>query len=345
MRHAVVSEDLAEIASASLPFERMRGKTVLVSGAGGFLPSYMVETLLYLNETRGLGATVLALERDAARAQARFSHYEGRGDLRVVRQDVAEPLEYGGPVDFIVHAASPASPKRYLVDPVGTILPNVIGTRNLLDLAQTKKSEAFLFFSSAEVYGEPDDCRSTVSEAVPGRLDPMHPRACYAESKRMGETMCAAWHRQFGVPAKIVRVFHTYGPGMDLQDGRVFCDFVRDIVAGKDILVESDGRAVRPFCYLSDAVRAFFTVLLLGVPGEAYNVANDEARLSVMELAERLAGLFQSRGVGVQLRGTPQPSTGAVSRCSPDISKLRGLGWQPRHAIEVGFRRTVETYL
>ena len=132
---------------------------------------------------------------------------------------------------------------------------------------------------------------------------------------------------------------------MDLDDGRVLSDFVRDIVAGRDIVVESDGRAIRPFCYLSDAVRAFFAVLLLGTAGEAYNVANDEARVSVMELAQRLALLFESRGVSVRLRGTPQPSTGAVSRCSPDVSKLRALGWEPRHGIEAGFRRTVESYL
>ncbi|MBI3891533.1 MAG: NAD-dependent epimerase/dehydratase family protein, partial [Candidatus Wallbacteria bacterium] len=246
----------------------------MVTGANGFLPAYMVETLLYLNETHAAGIRVLALVRDTARAAARFAAYAGRDDLRFQTQDLGLPLPPALSADVIIHAASQASPKFYDPDPVGTLKPNVIGTANLLDLARDCSAGHFLFFSSGEVYGQPAEPAGLIGETARGYVDPTAVRSCYAESKRMAETMCVAWHHQFGVPVRIVRPFHTYGPGMRLDDGRVFADFVADIVQGRDILLQSDGSALRAFCYLADATVGFFTVLLKGKVAEAYNIGN-----------------------------------------------------------------------
>ena len=167
-------------------------------------------------------------------------------------------------------------------------------------------------------------------------------RSCYAESKKMGETMCVAWQHQYGVPVKILRIFHTYGPGLALDDGRVFCDFVADLVGGRDLKLTSDGMAIRAYCYLGDAVAGYLAVLLKG-KNEAYNVGNSRMAVSVRELAERLVALFPEKEL--RLRHTPPEYAAGhlhngVSRICPDTSKLEALGWEPRHSIESGFRRT-----
>jgi UDP-glucuronate decarboxylase len=347
MRHPIVTEDLEEIAAAALPLDELSGATVLVTGASGILGSYLVEALLHLNDARGARLRVLALARSAAKARARFEHYAGRPDLELLVQDVCAPIAAPGPVDFLVHAASPASPKSYGTDPVGTLRPNVLGTENVLELARAKKARSLLYFSSSEVYGQVDPARVPTKETDVGLVDPMNVRSCYAESKRMAETMCVSWHRQHGVPARVARIYHTYGPRMPLDDGRVFADFVADLVHGRDIVMKSDGSAVRAYCYVADAVRGFLTLLLRGVAGEAYNLANDQAEASVLELAERLVALFPEKKLKV-VKKVEAPSPGymasIVPRTTPDVTKLRALGWAPRHTIESGFRRTVLSY-
>lgn len=348
-RHRVVEEDLAGIVAADLPWRRFAGKAVLVSGANGFLPAYMIEALLRLNETAGgPPARVVGLVRNREKALARFAAYGGRDDLEFVVQDVCEPVAFGGRVDFVIHAASQASPKHFGADPVGTISANLLGTHNLLRLASEKGSEGFLLFSSGEVYGEVDPAKVPTKEGDYGYLDPTAVRSCYAEGKRAAETLCVAWAHQHGVPAKIVRPFHTYGPGMSLDDGRVFADFVADVVNRRDILMKSDGSARRAFCYLADATLGFFTVLLKGESGQAYNVGNDRTEASILELAERVAAIFPERQTRVIRRDSAQGADylkSGISRNCPDVSKIRALGWRPTTTIEAGFRRTIESFL
>ncbi len=348
MRHAIIEEDLQRIASEGLPWAQFAGKTVLVTGASGMLPAYLVEALLFLNEMRpGQHTHVLALVRDGARAQSRFRHYQSRTDLSFVVQDICAPLGISQHVDFIVHAASQASPRYFGKDPVGTLLPNVLGTQQLLNLARDHRVQGFLFFSSGEVYGQVDDAHPLIAERGYGYLDPTALRSCYAESKRMGETMCIAWAAQYGVPVRIARPFHTYGPGLRLDDGRVFADFVSDIISNRDIRLKSDGRAVRSFCYLADATAGFLTVLLRGQDAEAYNVGNEEATISMLDLANTLVGLFPEKRLRV-LRETGRVAPGYLaspfSRNCPDTSKLRSLGWAPRTSIPEGFRRTIGSF-
>lgn len=345
-RHPIVAEDMRKIVSAGVPWERLFGKTVLITGANGFVPKYMLETLLYLNETANAGIHVIALVRNHEKAMRRLGHLACRSDLTTVVQDVREP--YRGPekVDLLVHAASQASPKYFATDPVGTFEANVIGTRNMLEVARNAKSAGFLFFSSGEVYGERANLSVPATESSYGYLDPINLRSCYAEGKRAGETLCACWHDQFGIPAKIVRVSHTYGPGMDLNDGRVFADFVADIVGGRNIVMKSDGSTRRSFCYLADATVAYFTVLLRGNSGEAYNVGSD-SECSILDLAEMLCGIFPERNLKVIRQERNQDDTYVASAIAGghfDLSKIRSLGWEPTTSIEEGFKRTVRSY-
>lgn len=349
MKNSVITEDLEDIIKYDLNWQAMAGKTVLIAGANGFLPAYLVETLLHLNDSwHKEPVKVIAVVRNREKALRRFSDYVGRNDLQLIVQDICQPLEIDGPIDYIIHAASQASPKYYGKDPVGTLSANILGTYNLLELARAKQVMSFLFFSSGEVYGEVGADQIPTREDVYGYLDPLDVRSCYAESKRMGENMCVCWHHQHGVPAKIVRPFHTYGPGLDLNDGRVFADFVSDIVHCRNIVMKSDGSASRAFCYLSDATIGFFLVLLHGKNAEAYNVGNDEGEVSVLELANVMIGLFPEKKLQVIRKSevlSEDYLKSKITRNCPDIAKISALGWKPVVSVADGFKKTVRSFM
>jgi len=345
-RHPVVTADLELLTSHYvIPWDELSGKTVMVTGAAGFLAAYMIETMLFLNETKKLNITVLAVVRNREKFSERFSIHLSRTDLLCIEQDICFPISESRPIDFIIHAASQASPKFYAIDPVGTLSANTMGTAHLLELARNKKTKGFLYFSSAEVYGEATHIPT--SETDYGYINPLEVRSCYAESKRMGENMCVSWSHQFEVPAKIVRPFHTYGPGMRLDDGRVYADFVNDAVKGRDIVLKSDGLAERSFCYLADATAGFWMVLLCGESSQAYNIGNPEGKISIRDLAGLVAGLVRDEALTVkheqrQASESYQPSN--ISITCPDISLAKNLGWKPVTSLKHGFRNTIRSY-
>ena len=348
MRNPIIDGDISAIVASDIDWQRFSGTTVLVSGGGGFLPAYMVETLLYLNESgTAENVRVVCLVRDLQKARERFAAYGDRHDLVLLPQDVTSALNVSEPVDYIIHAASPASPKFYGSDPVGTLKANIIGSYNLLELARANRVRGFLYFSSGEVYGEVSSSQIPTREDEYGYLDPLNVRSCYAESKRMGENMAVSWHHQYGIPTKIVRPFHTYGPGMRFDDGRVFADFVADIINTRDIVLNSDGSARRAFCYLADATAGFFKVLLDGECATAYNVGNDRGEISILELAELLVGLFPEKGLKVVKNCGGMPAgylKSPLSRNCPDVSRIGKLGWQPHTDLREGFFRTIRSY-
>jgi UDP-glucuronate decarboxylase len=345
-RHPIIEEDLKKITSTSLPWHLLFGKTVLITGAIGLVPSYIVETLVYLNETVDADIHTIALVRNRERAMHRLGHLVSRSDMTLIVQDVRDP--YSGPktVDFVIHAAAQASPKYYGSDPAGTCAVNLFGTWRMLELAKEAASTAFVFLSSGEVYGQVQDPSIPVTETSFGPIDPLMVRSCYAEGKRAGETLCACWNFQYGLPTKVVRLSHTYGPRMDLEDGRVFADFVANLVARRNIILKSDGSARRPFCYVADSTTGIFTVLLRGISGEAYNLGAD-SEISILELAELLCRLFPERGCNI-VRSERKPGDPYIpsSNCAGyfDLSKIKSLGWHPTTGIDEGFRRTVESY-
>lgn len=345
----IIDGDISYIISNDLSWHEFSNRTILITGASGFLPAYMVETLLNLKKHIGIGPSkIICLVRNIAAAQKRFTEYKERNDIEWVVQDVCAPVEIECKIDYIVHAASQASPKYYGIDPVGTLSANVLGTANMLNLAVKNNVKGFLFFSSGEVYGHVDPSQIPLKENLYGYIDPLDVRSCYAESKRLGETMCISWMHQYGVPVKIIRIFHTYGPCMKLDDGRVFADFVSDVVRGCDIVMRSDGKAIRAFCYLSDAIIAFFTVILKGEIGQAYNVGNDKAEISVIDLADLLVSLYPERKLKVIKQDesvTPDYLKSPFNWHIPDINKIKQLGWTPQINLNEGFRRTIESFL
>jgi UDP-glucuronate decarboxylase len=347
IKNRIINEDVIEIKSRINFFHYFKDKTLLISGAGGFLPAYLVDTLMSLDNSYNI--RIIAIVRNLEKAKKRLVHWSSDKRLKIVEHDVIIPYESKIKIDFIIHAASQASPKYYGVDPVGTLNPNVIGTINLLNLAKDHQVESFLFFSSGEVYGEVDYHDIPIKEDTFGYLNPTKVRACYGESKRMGENICISYHAQFGVNTKIVRPFHTYGPGMLLDDGRVFADFVSNVLNKQDLLLKSDGSSVRAFCYISDATVGFLNVLVNGVNGEAYNVGNPYEEKSIYDLALIISNIYPE--LNLKVKRSIQDNLDSnylkspISRNSPDINKIIKLGWNPIVNSHDGFKRTIESFI
>lgn len=345
----IIEEDIFKVIDSKIVnWERFQNKTVLVAGANGMLPSYMVYALLFLNKYKNFKIHILALVRNKEKGEKVFSGFSIKEGLEYLVQDVSKAVLYEGKIDFVIHAASQAAPSYYGVDPVGTLKANVSGTLNLLELAKKNQVEGFLFYSSGSIYGEFKDESKKITEDMYGYIDPLSSRICYAESKRMGENMCVCYAYQYNIPTKIVRIFHTLGPNVNLNDGRVFSDFAKSISRGEDIIMKSDGSARRTFCYVVDAVIAYFKVLLDGEVAQAYNVGGDERNdISMKELAELLCEAYSDRKIKIIYDINKDDLTYAKMKTPqkqeiPSIEKICSLGWELTYNVEESFRRVID---
>ncbi len=348
----IIQQDLEKIISFDIVnWESFKDKTVLISGANGMLPSYMVETLLYLNSKYNYQIKVIALVRNIEKARKCFSDHRENSSLLFLVQDVAEPIRYYGDIHYIIHAASQAAPSYYGVDPVGTFKANTLGTINMLELAKEKHVEGFLYYSTGAIYGDVPGEKVMHQEDRYGMLDTLDIRNCYGESKRAGENACACYHYQYGIPTKIVRIFHTFGPKVNLNDGRVFSDFCKNILNNENIVLKSDGSAKRCFCYVADAIQAYFLVLLKGEPANAYNVGGDEEHeISIRDLSELLVSLYPEKGLKVVFDIDKNDITYAKmqtpqKRIMPCVDKINSLGWCQTTKISECFKRTIDALL
>jgi dTDP-glucose 4,6-dehydratase/UDP-glucuronate decarboxylase len=348
---SIVAEDVARLTrdlKDVLP--RFDGATVLITGASGFLMSYIVETLLGWNRN---GATkpckVIALDNFKTGLPERLAHYDGASDLQFLKHDIALPLTIADPIHYIVHGASIASPMVYRQFPIETIDANVGGTRHMLDLARDKKVRAIIVMSTSEIYGDPFPEFIPTPEDYRGNVSCTGPRACYDEGKRMAETLAMTWFRLYDTPIKLIRPFNVYGPGLRLNDQRVLPDFVSCVLAGKPIELLSDGKPTRSFCYITDATALMIRMLASDVAGEPLNVGNDEVEISMLDLA-RTVSRIGAKAQGLEALAVKH----AVSddkdylvdnpqrRC-PSLAKARALfpGWAPKVGIEEGIDRYI----
>lgn len=323
----------------------LAGSTVLLTGAGGFLGSYLLDVLLALGRESGRPCRVIAVDNFQVGLPDRVAHLENEPRVEFLTHDVTQPLSLDGGVDWIVHAASIASPTFYRRLPLETIDVNVNGTWRMLELARAGV-RGMLSISSSEVYGDPVPEAIPTPETYMGNVSSIGPRACYDESKRLGETLCTTYFRRFGTPVKIVRPFNVYGPGQRLDDMRIIPDLMSAALVRRPIVLHSDGRPTRSFCYLRDAAVAILLVLVSDADGEVFNVGNDE-EISIRELAELMARLAGPPSLPVEFRTSTDPDYLADNpqrRC-PDLTKLRTrLGWRPEVGLADGLDRTLRSY-
>ncbi len=353
----VVENDLGYItADLAEEFRRLSGRRLLLTGGAGFLGHYLVQSALYWNRTKSAPPIdVTVFDNYIRGVPSWLRRLEGDPNLHLKKHDLADPLPAGmGNFEYIIHAASIASPTYYRKDPIGTMDANVNGLRNLLEYARArmragKAFEGFLFYSSSEIYGDPTPENIPTPETYRGLVSCTGPRACYDEAKRYGETLCVNFARQAGIPVKAVRPFNNYGPGLKITDRRVLPDFARDVLAGRDIVMLSDGAPKRTFCYVADAICGYFKVLVNGQPGEAYNIGVEQPEISMLQLAEKIVEiareLFGYQGKIVHRESQdPEYLLDNPSRRRPVIEKARRLGYSPRIEINEGLRRALLWY-
>ena len=355
---AVVHEDLEHICgSLKEELDAMRGRRLLVTGGAGFLGHYFVQAVLHANRRfEGSPIRLTVFDSFVRGRPAWLTRLEGDPALTVVRHDMTRPLPAGmGDYEFVIHAASIASPTYYRRHPIATMDANVNGLRALLDHARAQQERGaalggFLFLSSSEIYGDPSPEHIPTPETYRGYVSCTGPRACYDEAKRYGETLCVNFAAEFGLPVRMARPFNNYGPGLKISDRRVLPDFARDVLAGRDIVMLSDGSPRRTFCYVADAIIGYYKILVRGRSGEAYNVGVEQPEVSMAEVGERMARLarelFGYRGQLV--RGESQDAAYLVdnpNRRCPVITKARSeLGYDPVVGLDEGLRRSLVWY-
>ena len=344
MNNNIIQEDLQRMSEAKLPWQELEGKTVLVTGATGMLASYVTWLLLYLHEHAGINVSVVALCRNRQKAEQYFGLYVGKSYFCLLIQDVCEPIAYEGKVDYVFHLAGNASPHFINTDPVGIMKCNLQGTINVLELARHHAIKRVLFASTREVYGKNEDAE-LLNESAFGTLDPLDDRSCYPESKRAAESLLMSYYLQYRVSFNTVRIAHSYGPTMNLEnDGRVMADLLSDVVAGRDVVLKSSGEAVRAFLYVTDAVIGMFTVLFLGDPSTAYNLANETEPISIKDLALLLTSFRKDIDLRVVCDTQQGKSKGycAYKRIALDTRKSEALGWSPHISLKEGLNRTIK---
>lgn len=332
-----IEADVRFVAGLSLPWEKLDGKTVLLSGASGMIGSFLVSVLLERPEA----VRVIGIGRDEKKAGARFARYRDRPDFLFLARDMNEPFALEERADFIIHAASNTHPAAYSADPIGTMMTNLLGTRNLLEYAAACGGSRFLFASSVEVYGENRGDREYFDEAYCGYIDCNTVRAGYPESKRAGEALCQAYIRQKGVDAVIARLSRTYGPTMLFSDTKAVSQFLKKGAAGEDIVLKSAGHQLYSYSYVADAVSGLLTVLLKGECGQAYNIADPASDITLKDLASMIAEMAGTRVVFALPDEKEAAGYSKATKALMDAGKLRELGWRAGWTMENGIERTL----
>lgn len=357
----VVDNDLEYILSGlDEELNVLSGKKLLITGGAGFLGYYLVQTIIKWNdneERHSSDVIELIVYDNFIRGLPKWmSKFNGKANLTVKKHDVNDPIPSDlCDVDYIIHAASIASPIYYRKNPIQTMDANVNGLRHLLDYCRRRSIDGnpilgLLYFSTSEIYGDPDKSNIPTPESYRGNVSCTGPRACYDESKRYGETLCVNFSQQYDLPIKIARPFNNYGPGLKITDGRALPDFCLNVLSNQDIVMLSDGQPTRTFCYVADAIIGYFKVLINGVDGESYNVGTEEPEISIRQLAnmvmETAADLFNYDGKLVFKNSSDKEYlTDNPNRRAPMIKKAKEhLAYNPSITIEEGLRRSLIWY-
>lgn len=335
----IKEKDIIEVID-QFPITKIEGKKFLLTGVTGFIGSNILRILMYLNDILfNEKCKLIVCCRDFNKLYYKFGERIKKNDIEIYEESLMDKICLMRPVNYIFHMASNSVTRSFSEIPVETLLINACATNNLLEYARKYGCDSFLFFSSGAIYGTLEDVRNIAEDSC-GMVDHMNVMNTYAVGKRMGEALCNAYFQEYHVNSKIIRISHTYGPGIDIDDGRVFSDFAKRIYMNQDLVIKGTGMDVRPYCYITDAISAIFLVLIKGIAGECYNMANDDETYDVKELAETLCNKgFPEKELKIEfdLVGKYQK----LLAPKIDTSKLRSLGWKPKVDVVTGFRRTV----
>lgn len=342
INHEIYKADVESAANENLEWEKLAGKSLLLTGATGLIGTMIVDVLMKKNRDENLNVKIYAAGRNEKIAAQRFADYWNDKNFQFVKMNVNEPITQDFSVNYIIHAASNTHPVLYSTDPVGTMMANFLGTFNLLEYGVKSKIERFLFLSSVEIYGKALNANDDFDEKYCGYIDCNTLRAGYNESKRAGETLCNAYISQHGIDAVISRPCRIYGPTLRLDNSSVLYQFMLNGVRGENIILKSAGQQKFSFCYVADCVTGIFYSLLKGKCGEAYNVADSSEILTLGEIAKYIGEICGTKVIfelpdEIQARGFSNAVRAVLIN-----DKLRGLGWTPKDDTRSGVKKTIE---
>lgn len=343
MRYGALYQRLLdETAAADISWGRLRGARVMITGASGLIGSFLIDLLMARNARFDGQISVTACARGMEEARARFAPHAESPNFELVAYDVTRPFPGWDEFDYIVHAASNASPAAFSVDPVGTLCGILEGTRNILEIAREGRARRVLFISTGEIYGRLPPEEIPTREECLGWIDVLSPRSAYPSGKRAAETMVSAYHAQYGVDGVIARLCHVYGPTLSARDNRAATQFLLDAAAGREIVMKSPGQQIRSYLHVADCALAVLTVLLQGETARAYNVASPDSVLSIAEFAGLCA---KAGGTRVTFKLPDDAERRGYAPAQPqilDASALGAMGFSARFAPEEGIRGTVD---
>ena len=340
----VLKEDSERILKLGIPWYKIKNKKILITGGNSFIVSYFIKILFLINIVKKLNITIDCTTRDKKKTKNLYDKRYTKKFLTIHKISLLKKITLKNKYNYIIHAASLSSPKFFRDNPIDVVLPNILGTINLLKFSEKKKIDKFIYFSSTGVNGFVDDKARPISENIYGSLDPTLISNSYLESKRMGENLCYAWYSQKNIPIQIVRPSITYGPGIQLDDGRSYADFISNIVQNKNLILSSKGTAIRNYCYISDFIGGLILMMTKGKVGEAFNIAN-EKEISIKNLANLIVNkFFKEKKLKVIYTKNDNFLRVNFNRTTVSTKKIRSLGWKILTTLEDGFKRTVKTY-
>lgn len=340
-KNSIIQADLEYSANCtSFDIEQLRNKSVLITGVTGFIGRQLVLTLLCMNRLHNTNIKIFAMARNKQKTQKIFSELLNDDALTLCIQNITDEISIPERVDFIIHCANPVFSNVFVENPVETIEAIVLGTNNILKFAKEKQVESAVYLSSMEVYGIIDV--PTIKENDYGYMDPLNVRSSYSEGKRLAETLCVSYKSEYNVPVKIIRLSQVFGAGLDYNDPRVLSQFVRSVIENKDIVLHTKGESVLTNCYISDTINGIFTVLLKGVSGESYNLANAKNVFSIKEIAELMVENTPNSKVTVEIKNVGQYRPDTILKLNTD--KINSLGWEAKIGIREMIDKTISSY-
>lgn len=332
--------DVLPLICNDLPWEKLFGKTVFVTGGTGLVGSCLIRQLLQINREKALGLGIVALVRNVDKAAQMLGADDA---LTFVQGDVESLPKVHGPVDYVVHAASPTASSFFVEHPVETVKTSICGTMNVMELAREKGTKSFVYLSSMEAYGE-NNTDDVLREEDALLVKPLSVRSCYPQAKLLCENLCVDYYHEYGLSCKVIRLAQTFGPGIPKDDKRVFAQFARSAIQGTDIVLLTPGLTKQCYLHTEDAVTAILAVLLKGEGGQVYNAANPATYCSIREMASLVAEKIADGKIKVTVNASEE----AASKYPPthkwnlSADKLMALGWRPTADLEEMYRQMIE---
>ncbi len=334
--------DIKKAAEINVDWDKLKGTSVMITGASGLINSSLIDILMYRNQHFDNNIHIIAVGRNIHKLTSRFSAYLNHDEIEFFQCDINQPINYSDKIDYIINGASNTHPVAYATQPIETVLTNVIGTNNMLSLAVNSNVKRFVQMSTVEIYGENRGDIDKFTEDYCGYIDCNKVRAGYPESKRTSEALCQAYIAKHGLDIVIARPCRIYGPTMGLDDSKASAQFIKNVLEGKDIVLKSAGEQEFSYCYMIDVATALIYIILNGTKGEAYNISNKESNIRLRDFASLVAKQNERKVIFDLPDEIEKKGASVVMKALLCSSKLESLGWKAQTHLADGIRKTIE---